>query len=209
MQKSTLIILLLLFLFASCEKKEPFVYDYEENPVFTWGYADFWGDYYQAYRVSQNVMSLSLFSDSLSIDSTGNLKGTGQYLFLEDVFMASSDTLLPEGIYTVGESTAPFSIAKGKELEIDDQKFEVGAFVYFVEKNEMYTATKFISSGTMKVVNAGIVTRIDFNFTLNDSTRLKGYFEKPLPYFDSRFVNTVPAGVRPERQIFRPSQDLQ
>jgi len=198
-KKAVLLNLSLLFLFSSCEKKEPFVYDYEDEPIYTWGYADFWGDFYQAYRVKENVLSLSLFTKKLAVDSlSGNLKGTGQYLYLEDIFVAPSDTLLPEGTYTVSTSTGPFNIAPGKELEIDGQKFEVGAFVYFVEPNELYTLSKFISSGTMKVVDAGLFTRIEFNFTLNDSTRVKGRFEDPLPYFDARFADfSQPGNIRP------------
>lgn len=192
MHKLVLLPLFLIVLLSSCVKKEPFVYDYEDNPLYTWGYADFWGDYYQANKIDENVLSLSLFTNNLSIEaSTGNLKGTGQYLYLEDIFVAPADTLLPEGTYTVSAAVAPFSIAPGRVLEVDGQKFEIGAFVYFVEPNELYTVTKFISSGTMKVVNAGTLSRLDFDFTLNDSTRLKGRFEDPLPYFDSRFSTSM------------------
>jgi hypothetical protein len=192
MHKLVLLPLFVLVLLTSCEKKEPFVYDYEDNPVYTRGYADFWGDYYQANNIDENVLSLSLFTRNLLVDTlTGSLKGTGQYLYLEDIFVAPVDTLLPEGTYTVSTTAAPFRIARGRELDVDGLKFEIGAFVYFVEPNELYTVTKFISSGTMKVVNAGIITRIDFDFTLNDSTRLKGHFEDPLPYYDSRFSTSM------------------
>lgn len=208
-KKAILLNLSLLLLFSSCEKKEPFVYEYEKNPVYTWGYADFWGDFYSAYRVQENVLSLSVFTNDLSVDSaSGNLKGIGQYLFLEDIFVTPSDTLLPNGTYTVSESTGPFSIAPGKVLEIDGQKFEVGAFVFFVEKNELYTITKFVSSGTMKVLNAGHYTRVNFNFVLNDSTRIEGLFEKPLPYFDSRFIDlNAPAGIRSRLSHLRLSEN--
>jgi len=192
MQKLVLFPLFLIVLLSSCEKKEPFVYDYEDDPLYTWGYADFWGNYYQANAIDENVLTLSLFTNKLSIDAaSGKLQGTGQYLYLEDIFVTPADTLLPEGTYTVSTATAPFHLAPGRELDVDGQKFEIGAFVYFVEPNELYTVTKFISSGTMKVVNAGIITRIDFDFTLNDSTRLKGRFEDPLPYFDSRFSTST------------------
>lgn len=177
----------LLVLLSSCKKEDPFVYNYEDNPLYTWGYADFWGNYYSTYSITENVVSLSLFTDDLSVDSTSNLVGVGQYLFIEDIFIAPSDTLLPAGTYTVRDKTESFSITPGEEIEIDGQKFDVGAFVYFVEKNEMFTVMKFITAGTMKISYSGDVTRMDFDFTLDDKTSIKGKYEGQLPYFDSRF----------------------
>ena len=191
MNKNGFIGVLLVVLLSSCEKKEPFVYQYEANPRYTWGYADFWGDYYQAYALPYNVVSLSLFTDNLSIDSTGSLAGTGLYLFLEDIFLSPTDTLLPPGTYTVSETTDAFTIAPGEELEIDGQKFEVGAYVYFLENNEYYSTIKFITSGTMNVSYADEATRFDFNFMLDDKTSLKGSYDGQIPYFDARFADDV------------------
>ncbi len=179
--------LALLFFLSSCEKKEPSVYVYETDPVYTWGYADFWGNYYGEYGINENVLSLSLLTKELSVDSTSSLVGIGQYLYLEDIFVAASDTLLPEGTYTVSKSTGPFNITPGEILEIDGQKLEVGAFVYFLEKNTMFTKMKYIQEGTMKVAYSGDNTRLDFDFMLDDKTTIKGRFEGQLPYFDSRY----------------------
>lgn len=179
--------LALLFFLSSCEKREPSVYVYETDPVYTWGYADFWGNYYGEYGINENVLSLSLLTKELSVDSTSSLVGIGQYLYLEDIFVAASDTLLPEGTYTVSKSTGPFYITPGEILEIDGQKLEVGAFVYFLEKNTMFTKMKYIQEGTMKVAYSGDSTRLDFDFTLDDKTTIKGRFEGQLPYFDSRY----------------------
>ncbi|MDX9748930.1 MAG: hypothetical protein RBT57_10560 [Paludibacter sp.] len=187
--------LALLFILSSCEKREPSVYEYEAEPVYTWGYADFWGNYYGEYGISENVLSLSLLTKELSVDSTSNLVGIGQYLYLEDIFVAASDTLLPEGTYAVSKNSAPFNIAPGEILEIDGQKLEVGAFVYFLEKNPMFTIMKYIQEGTMKVAYSGNNTRLDFDFTLDDKTTIKGRFEGQLPYFDARYFNLGDAAV--------------
>lgn len=204
MMKFPVLLLAVLILFSSCEKKEPTVYIYETNPVYTWGYAEFWGDYYGDYGIVENVLSLSLLTDELSVDSTSSLVGIGQYLYLEDVFIAASDTLLPDGKYTVGKETGRFTIAPGEILEIDGQKLQVGAFVYFLEKNELFTKQKFITAGTMIVVNTGSTTRIDFDFVLADKSALKGYYEGQLPYFDARFTDTgaeVPARIRQLQEL--------
>lgn len=189
--KRLILILPLLLVFFSCEKKIPVEYAYESDPVYSWGYAEFWGDYYSEYEITENVVSLSLFTDDLIVDSTSSLVGIGQYLYLEDVFVASSDTLLPAGTYSISDANDRFSIAGGEELEIDGQVFDVGAFVYFMEKNEMFTIRKFITAGTMKVEYSGSLTRMEFDFTLDDDTGIKGSFEGELPYFDSRFASST------------------
>ena len=179
--------LALLFFLSSCEKKEPTVYEYETDPLYTWGYADFWGNYYGEYGIDENVLSLSLLTNDLSVDSTASLVGIGQYLFLEDIFIAASDTLLPAGTYSVSKDAAPFNITPGEILEIDGQKLEVGAFVYFLEKNPIFTKLKYIQEGTMKVAYSEDNTRLDFDFTLDDKTTIKGSYTGKLPYFDARY----------------------
>jgi hypothetical protein len=175
--------LMILFL-SSCKEKEEFVYDYETDPEYTWGYSQFWGPYYSDYGITNNVVTLNLFTDTLDVDTTGNLIGHGQYLYLEDIFMTPNDTLLPEGTYKISESGEPFTIMPGEEVEENGDKFDVGAYVYFIEKNETYSTRKFVIDGNMKVYNVGDKTLMVFDFLLKDSTKLKGRFEEELPYFD-------------------------
>ncbi len=207
MKNSWLLGFLFVILLTSCEKKEPFQYQYEANPLYTWGYAEFWGDYYKAYAIPQNVLSLSLFSTNLGVDSTGSLTGIGQYLYLEDIFLASSDTILPPGTYTVRDDADSFSITPGTEMEIDGQKFEVGAYVYFVEKNEHFSVMKFITEGTMKVSYSATAVGIDFDFILDDKTSIQGRYEGQLPYFDARFADDSQSVDVPRRKSLR-AKDL-
>ena len=171
-------LILVFFLLTSCEKKEVFIYEYEKNPQYTWGFARFWGAYYADYEIENNILSLSAFTNSLSLNDDDVLIGTGVYLYMEDIFVAPSDTLFPNGIYQISDSVDVFSIARGEEYTEDNVKYDVGARVYFIEENENYSIRKFIDKGSMTVTQSGDVTRFDFNFILNDSTELKGYYEQ-------------------------------
>lgn len=184
-----------VIIFSSCKEKEVFIYPYNYNPVFTWGYAEFYGPYYENRNNPNQVVTLNIFSDSLEIDSTSTLKGIGQYLYLEDVFMNPTDTLMPEGTYTISNTGNAFTIYPGKQIEENGTKYDVGAYIYFIEKNNAYTVRKFISSGNMKVSYANNKTIINFNFQMIDSVKqrniyikdtieIKGKFEDEIPYFD-------------------------
>lgn len=184
------VFLFLAILFLGCNPREFYTHEYETEPVFYWGYSEFWGPYYQKYGVDANICSLSLFSDSLSIDSTGALVGFGQYLFLEDIYYGSNSVFLQEGEYQVSMDADSMSIVPGEEKEIDGMKFEAGAHIYFIEKDSKYTVYKRISGGTMRVNYEDSLTIIDCNFELEDQTLIKGSFRAVLPYFDYSSINS-------------------
>lgn len=182
---------LLLLTLSSCERKEPFVYEYETNPQYTWGYVDFWGPVlFSRYGIDNNVLSLYAFTDSLKIDKDNQLQGFGQYLWLNNILVNDNDTLFPEGVYHVSNSTDALTIAPGEELTVDDGKYEVGARIYFIEQNESYSIRKFIVGGTMTVSRLNEYTRFEFDFTLDDETQVKGnYVQKDLIYYDESHIN--------------------
>lgn len=198
----------LLFTVSSCERRDPYVYQYENNPQFTKGYVDFWGSFYAGYDISNNVSSLSAFTDSLFSAVTDPLlvkddylHGVGQYLFLEDIFIPPFDTLFPPYVYVVSDSGAAFTIAPGKaykDKKDDDVLKDVGACIYFVEKIESNSIRKFIIGGTMTVTQLELYTDFDFKFILDDkdSTQLEGRLHiKDLAYYD--------------RSVFAPMNDNQ
>lgn len=179
-----LMVMLTLLSLASCEKPEVPEYEYESNPQYTWGYAEFWGPYYAQYFNNNNLLSISLFTDSLDITAENTLAGFGQYLYLEDVFINANDTILPEGEYLVNDSGDPFTIAPGEQLEFDGQKFDVGAMIFYLEKNSALSTLKYITGGKMTVFHIGDKILIVCAFTLKDGKELRGRFERPLPHID-------------------------
>ena len=198
------LIFVLLFssvFFVSCKTNDPALeYKYNTNPTYSWGYAEFYGSYYSEYMNDNNVISLSLFSDSLFVDSTGSLDGIGQYLFLEDIFISPTDTILPNGVYEISKSEAPFTVAPGEKFKADNNEYVIGAYIYFIEKKSNFSVQKLISRGSFTVESMNNTRYIDFNFVLSDSTKLEGKFSAELPHFDQSIV-TPPSSVRKKLKL--------
>lgn len=167
-----------LFLFG-CFNNEPlYQHKYNTDPTYTWGYAQFYGAYYADYGNENNVVSLSLFSDSLNVDSDGDLGGTGQYLYLEDIFLNPTDTVLASGTYVFSNSGEPYTITPGSISTIDGNQYQIGSYIYYIESNSDFTAKKLISRGSITFGE----NQIQCDLVLADSTNIKGHFSGSLPY---------------------------
>ncbi len=190
MKNIFLVLVTIGFLLSSCKGTDPVPpYVYEANPHYSFGYAEFFGAYYAAYKNPNNVVSLSLFSDSLSINNLGNLVGFGQYLFLEDVFVAPTDTILPLTTYTIDDSGLPNTVAPGINDTIDDQIYTIGATISYYEQNAAKSIQKRITGGTFTLSKVGSLYNIVCNFKTSDKKDLKGSFSAQLPYFDESLTN--------------------
>jgi hypothetical protein len=203
MKKKNIIFFLLLILVSySCKTNDPEIeYRYNTNPTYTWGYAEFYGAYYSDFKILNNVVSLSLFSDSLYIDEENELAGLGQYLFLEDIFISPNDTILPEGEYKIAENGNPYTFYKGEEFAVDDVEYNIGSFVLYLEKNQLFTVQRFISSGSFIVSNQGNTQQISCDFTLSDSTKIQGNYRAELPYYDQSLK--TPSGVPRQKLVVK------
>jgi hypothetical protein len=194
--KKNWIIILLAGLLVSCVGGQLYPsYSYNTNPTYTWGYAEFYGAYYAQYGNTNNVISLSLFSDSLEINDIGNLVGTGQYLFLEDVFIAKTDTLLPVGTYTINTSGLPFTVAPGKNDTIDSEVYPIGATISYYEDNSANSKSKLVTDGTFTVSRIGNNYTINCNLKTDDKKTLQGSFSAQLPHIDQSLA-TPKSAVR-------------
>lgn len=178
-----------LALLVSCNGGEPpLPYTYNANPRYTWGYAEYFGKEYADFGIDNNVMSLSLFSDSLSLDSTQSLVGIGQYLFLEDIFVSPTDKFLPEGAYTVDTTGLPFTVSPGKNDTVGTEMFPIGATISYYEENTTKSKLLYVTSGTFvvakSILNDTTYYTINCNFKTNDKKVLKGSFTGQLVHFD-------------------------
>ena len=192
MKLFNLLLFVLVLLFVSCKTNDPVPpYAYETNPHYSFGYAEFFGPYYTAYGNKNNVISLSLFSDSLKINSIGSLEGFGQYLFLEDIFINPTDTLLPAGTYTISDSGLPFTVAPGKNDTVDNNVFTIGATISYYEQNAAKSMLKLIKSGNFTLAFNYPNFKVDCNFKTNDNKVLKGSFSAQLPYVDESINMTI------------------
>ena len=177
---------------------------YETNPQYTWGYAEYFGAYYKPENGNKNnVLSVSLFTDSLKINDLGNLTGLGQYLFLEDVFQSPTSVLLQEGTYIVNNSGLPFTIAPGKNDTIDNEVYPIGAYISYYEYNAANSTLKTISKGSLTVsLMNDSVYNIVCDFKTSDSTVLKGHFTATLPHIDQS-LSITKSGIRKKLMYIR------
>jgi hypothetical protein len=183
MKSRNLLILFVVSFLISCgsgQLDSQFVYNI--NPNYTWGYSEFYGAYYADSGIKNNVISLSLFTDSLKTNSIGTLTGLGEYLYLEDLFVNPTDTLLPAGTYTINDTGLPFTISPGKNDTVDNVVYQIGARIFYYEANAANTTTKLIKSGTLTVGNSENVYNLDCNFKTSDNKDLKGTFRGSLPH---------------------------
>ncbi len=202
MKNQTILIAIIgLTIMASCvgsQLNPP--YSYNSNPNYTWGYAEFYGAYYAEYKNPNHVISLSLFSDSLKINDIGNLVGIGQYLFLEDVFIPITDTLLTTGTYTIDDSGKPFSIAVGKNDTIDNVIYPIGASISYFEGNTVMSRQKLITQGTITISKFGLRYNVICNLKTSDKKELKGSFTALLP--QTNLALAKPNNVNRKRLIY-------
>ena len=205
MKRLNLLIIVFAALLASCGGGQlNSVLVYEKNPKYSWGYAEFFGDYYANFGNKNNVVSISLFTDSLKLNSLGNLTGLGQFLFLEDVFQAPSDTLLQDGTYTINDSGGPFTVSPGKNDTVDNAVYPIGAYISYYEYNAANSTLKLISHGSFTVSHphSSSEYNIAFDFKTSDSTALKGNFNAELPHINQS-LSTAKSGVRKKLEYFR------
>ena len=180
------IIVFIFSLITGCNDREPrFEYKYNDKPEYNWGYAEFYGNFYNYAEIPQNVLTLSVFSDSLFVNDEGSLAGHGQYLFIEDIFISATDTLLPVGIYKADTTAAPMTFYPGELFEVDENKYPVGAYLYYIEKRQAFSIVKYISRGSFDLKrNADNTYFINCDFVMSDSSVVKGKFEGKLNYYD-------------------------
>ena len=188
------LILFMGILFTSCNGGEPpLPYTYNANPRYTWGYAEYFGKEYAAYGINNNIFSLSLFSDSLSVDSTGSLIGTGQYLFLEDIYVTSIATTLPNGTYKIDTTGLSLTASPGKNDTVDAEIFPIGATISYYEENASKSKLKFITEGTFTVTKSRFSNTytIVCNFRTDDKKELKGSFSGELRHLDKSLNSSL------------------
>lgn len=203
MKKLILLIFVLAIILSSCgDGQLSSALVYEKNPQYTWGYAEFFGDYYADYANKNNVLSLSLFTDSLKLNDLGELSGFGQYLFLEDVFQAPADTMLQVGTYNVNNTGLPFTVAPGKNDTVDNQVFPIGAYISYYEYITANSTLKLISRGSFTVSRSGSTYSIACNFVTSDNTNLRGSFKAELQHIDDA-LSTQKSGIRKKLAYIR------
>lgn len=193
-----------LLVLTACGTDEPkATYKYELNPKYGYGYAEFFGAWNADYNNPNNVIAISLFTDSLSITDEGDLAGLGQFLFIENIFVPNTYNYLVDGTYTASESEAPFTFLPGKKFDVDGFLIDTGAFMLYLEKNNNFSTQKFISRGTFTVAITDVMHKIDFDLVLSDSSKVKGSFNDTLPHINSSISRALNVPKKLTQKYFK------
>lgn len=201
--KKIFYLITIAFSLIACNGSEIVYYNYNTNPVYKWGYIEYFGQEYIKKGISNTIVSLSLFSDSLSVDSTFTLNGTGQYLFLEDIYLGPNDVLFSTNEYTISNSKTSLTVFQGKNDTIDyGVIYPIGAFIYYYEANSSKSVRKYIKSGKMTVTLEGFFDyEIKFDLVTDDKKQLKGSFVGKLPRYDESLVVSETVGEMVKRKL--------
>ncbi len=148
--------------------------------VFNSGYSAFYGSYYDYLGIQENVVSMTLFSPNLTVDTAGYYVGTGTNLILSDIFLSPSDTLLPDGRYVASDSAAAFTFLRGQTF--DDNP--LGAYMLII--TETGYSVEVLTEGSFELQTLGDSVLIDFNFKRTNGKTYAPTFRGVLPMYDAR-----------------------
>ena len=88
----------------------------------------------------------------------------------------------------------------GELFEVDENKYPVGAYLYYIEKRQAFSTVKYISRGSFTLSRSSDVFFIQCDFVMSDSSVVKGNFQGKLPHFDN---SELPADkVRKKLKLF-------
>jgi hypothetical protein len=175
--KRTLYISICLFL-AACTAKhnpvKPTILETELNQ----GIVAFYGPYYKG--LAQNVASLDLYSKDITFDSLGYIQGNGTNLYVSDIFLPLSDTILSEGIYQCDTTGKTKTFLPGMDFEGNP----TGTYLLQIQEA---TISKIIlcSDSSFVYSQDGDTTDIRFNL-ISDKQQYEIHFRGVLKYEDRR-----------------------
>jgi len=192
---SSLFLIVLLVLIASCKHEPRLPYVYEQNPKYSYMGVNFYEQYYDG--IPNYVFSLYFYSE-LTEDNSDILI-PGQYLYIEDLFVPKSrldvlqgslkDTVLTESMLfdmLKGEYKASgkvgsenfgdsLTFAPGEYFKVDSITYILGAHITYYEEDDYYSTRKLVTEGAFTIAESGIA----FDFLTDDGLTLKGSYKTP------------------------------
>jgi len=169
-----------LIVLTACDNTVQAPYVYKSNLEFTTGKAEFYGNYFANYQNNNNVISLSLYSDSLLIN---NKTSVGQHLNFDNIFIPAADSILPEGTYKNDTTGNSFTFIAGTKIIANGYYQTVGAILNYWEPLPKNSTSKLITDGTFTVsYNSNHLPTFTLNLTTDDKLKISGTFVGKINY---------------------------
>lgn len=160
MKKISLIVI--LFVFVACQERN---IELSTSPTpatrYESCYVDLFGRYYDS--LPYNIASLDLFSEGLSLDSTGRIEGSGTNLYISDLFMPSSAFMLQTGEYICDSVPSEYSFLPALSFESNF----TGAYLLYIE-NSSLSSVRMFNRGSL-VIEPEKDNKISIIFRLFDA----------------------------------------
>lgn len=162
------------------------------SATFTSCYLEYYGQAYDS--VPRHVFALDLYSDGVDLDSTRIIRGTGNNLYLSDIFLADSlftEPRLPAGTYHSDTSTLSYTFLPGQDFE----GTPTGIYLLSIA-DDAVSSIRVLDSGRF-VLTLTPDSLYDLRFTLYYTasssassrpqvTTYEAHFEGPITYEDRR-----------------------
>lgn len=124
--------------------------------------------------LDKNVFSIDLLTDGLSFDSMYNISGTGLNLYISDIFLPLTDSLLHLGTYRLDTIASSFTILPYKHFEGGRI---TGCYMLDIQESTIHRIIGFTSGEMLvNILNEGDI-RLDFKLYQSDSTCYRASYQ--------------------------------
>ena len=140
------------------------------DTLFTTCYQTSHGAYYTDGGLENNVVSLDLYSEGLTLNNQGMIEGTGTNLYFSDLFLPDSIRYLLPGTYTSDTTGNVFTFLPGTSF----QGNFTGAYLLSISGGEL-VSYRLLPAGTLSV-------------SVSDSVALRSAFKRETVVYTLRFA---------------------
>lgn len=180
MKRYCYLLILLLLCCTQCKEKNTPTEKKQES-YYDKGQVVFYGSYYAAEGILQNVLSLDIYSKGLSLDSAGYMVGSGVNLYLSDIFLPSKDTFLVATSYMSDTTGNAYTFLPG--INYDGQIS--GAYLLTITDGSLVSAELF-EEGSFTLTQKKDSVSIAFLLKKESGKNYAAEFSGVLPYYDGR-----------------------
>lgn len=137
------------------------------DTVMTKAHIRYYGQHYP--NIHCNVLSVDMLSEGLAFDSLFHITGSGTNLYLSDVFVPLSDSMLTSGIYTIDTTGAAMTIVPA----VDCRPGLTGAYLLRIV-NSSVRDTLLFTRGEMTVTQWADSIAMEWEFYTESGTAYRG-----------------------------------
>lgn len=145
------------------------------DSIFVRGDFRFYGAYYPT--VPQHIFSIDLLSRGLEFDSSYQMVGNGTNLYLSDIFLPLTDSVLQSGIYDIDTTASSYTFLRGMRFG----ESVTGTYLVRVSESAVQEVV-LLTRGQMEVTTYGDSITFYFQLYTEDSTLYRGIYRGPVNY---------------------------